>query len=121
LKKLRYALELAVDAGEARAADLKKLKHGPDLLGRMHDLQVLIDYVRGVQASVRAEESGVRRDLDALVVTLEQSCRRLHGRFVRERAAIAAICERPLGAPQAGGAARGRQGEAKAPRARRVG
>ena len=53
LKKLRYALEL-VDraAGRARARRAAALKRGQELLGRLHDLQVLIDRVRQVQASL---------------------------------------------------------------------
>src|SRR5262249_24410734 len=40
LKKLRYALELANEAAGTRGdADLRTLKRGQELLGRMHDLQ----------------------------------------------------------------------------------
>jgi CHAD domain-containing protein len=103
LKKLRYGLELAVDAAGSgggshhvtdAAADLTKLRRGQDVLGKLHDLQVLIDRVRAVQASFDSREAGTRRDLDALVIALEQGCRRLHGRYVRERTSISAICDR---------------------------
>jgi hypothetical protein len=57
-------------------------------------LQVLIDRVRAVQASFDSREAGTRRDLDGLVIALEQACRRLHGRYVRERTAITSICDR---------------------------
>src|SRR5215831_11404646 len=53
VKKLRYALEVAVDAtGVAAAGDLQTLKRGQESLGRLHDLQILIDRVRQIQASM---------------------------------------------------------------------
>ena len=50
-KKLRYALELAADAGvKAASAPLRALKRAQDTLGRLHDLQVLQTHVATVQA-----------------------------------------------------------------------
>src|SRR5215203_2871473 len=41
IKKLRYGIELSVEAaGEQDSTDLRILKRGQELLGRMHDLQV---------------------------------------------------------------------------------
>jgi len=95
LKKLRYGLELRLEAAGARPnADLKTLKRAQDALGRLHDRQVLIDRVRAIQARLEPGEQEARRDLDSLLVPLEQSCRRLHGRYVREQPAVAAICDR---------------------------
>jgi CHAD domain-containing protein len=100
LKKLRYAVEVAGEAtGADRAADLRALKRGQDLLGRLHDFQVLIDRVRRAQASLDPPDAAVSRHLDHLVVGLEQQCRRLHARYVRERSALAAICARLLSRP----------------------
>ena len=100
LKKLRYAVEVAGEAtGADRAADLRALKRGQDLLGRLHDFQVLIDRVRRVQASLDPPDAAVSRHLDHLVVGLEQQCRHLHARYVRERGALAAICARLLSRP----------------------
>jgi CHAD domain-containing protein len=105
LKKLRYALELANDVtGGSAAADLKTLKRIQELLGRMHDMQVLIARVRALQPVLPRPDFAIRRDLDALVASLENNCRRLHARYVRERAAIEAICERV--GPKAEGASR---------------
>jgi CHAD domain-containing protein len=106
LKKLRYAVELSADAAAARpGSDLKTLKRAQTLLGRLHDHQVLIDGVRRMQASLHSSDLVVSRDLDALLVALDGMCRRLHARFVRERAAVLEICERhglrPTAAPRA--------------------
>jgi CHAD domain-containing protein len=51
-KKLRYAMELASDAGvKSAAAPLRVLKRAQDDLGRLHDLQVLQTHVAAVQAA----------------------------------------------------------------------
>jgi CHAD domain-containing protein len=94
LKKLRYAIELAPDAMPDRARMLRTLKRVQGLLGRMHDLQVLIDRVREVQASLSPPSLPVWRELDALVVALDEACRRLHSRYVREREGVEAIASR---------------------------
>lgn len=95
LKKLRYGVELCTEAaGDRTNADLRALKRTQELLGRMHDLQLLIDRVRDAQASLAPTDINTWRDLDALVISLEGSCRQLHARYVRQRAALAAICDR---------------------------
>ncbi|HJZ75067.1 MAG TPA: CHAD domain-containing protein [Vicinamibacterales bacterium] len=95
LKKLRYAFELASDVNAVRAdADLRAFKRAQDLLGRMHDLQVLIERVRQVQASLVPPNIAVWRELDALMVSLEDDCRRLHARYMRTREDLAAIAAR---------------------------
>ncbi|MBI3402129.1 MAG: CHAD domain-containing protein [Acidobacteria bacterium] len=97
LKKLRYAAEMAAAAGgESNARTLGTLKRAQDLLGRMHDLQVLIDRARQ-EASLGSPTLTAWRDLDALVTALEDDCRRLHARYVRSRPSLARVTE-PLGA-----------------------
>jgi CHAD domain-containing protein len=89
LKKLRYAAELLAEGGgDPAAASLRQLRRGQDLLGQMHDLAVLLDRVRGVQAALTPPNLALWRDLDALVVALENDCRRLHARYMRSRDAI---------------------------------
>jgi len=101
LKKLRYAVELSNEAaGRRDGGDVKTLKRGQELLGRMHDLQVLIDRVRQLQASLAPPNLAVWRDLDALMEMLEDDCRRLHARYMRVRDEIADIAAR-LGVEQA--------------------
>jgi len=95
VKKLRYGMELVADAvGGARGGDLRTLKREQTLLGRMHDLQVLIGRARRVQARLVPSDAIVSRDLDSLVVALDADCRRLHARYVRDRAKLLDICRR---------------------------
>jgi CHAD domain-containing protein len=99
VKKLRYAVELAIDAagdraGERAAADLRALKRAQELLGRVHDVQTLVDQVRSTQASLTPPSVAVWRDLDTLITTLEDDCRRLHGRYMRLRDELTEIAER---------------------------
>jgi CHAD domain-containing protein len=98
LKKLRYALEMASETGTTVAsADLRVLRHGQDLLGRLHDRQILIERTREAQASLVPADLATWRSLESLVDALEDDCRRLHARYMRNRDKLVAICER-LGA-----------------------
>jgi CHAD domain-containing protein len=100
LKKLRYAMELSAEVvGGTAVADLRLLRRGQDLLGRMHDLQVLIERVRQAQASLAPPSLTMWRELDALVMSLEDDCRRLHARYVRVRETLTAIADRVIARP----------------------
>jgi CHAD domain-containing protein len=93
-KKLRYAVELSTEVSGGRGGvDLRVLKRSQELLGRMHDVQMLIDEVRQTQASLTPPSVAVWRDLDALVTSLEDDCRRLHARYVRMRNDLEAVIE----------------------------
>ena len=100
LKKTRYALELGTGVATQRATGLQTLKRAQELLGRMHDLQVLIDWVRDAQASLTPPNLVVWRELDGLVLALDESCRRLHARYVREREAVRAVCDQLVMSPR---------------------
>src|SRR5436190_24170080 len=68
VKKLRYAMEVARDLSGSRAtARILTLKRAQDLLGRMHDLEVLIARTRGVQSSARVPDLRLSGHLDRLV------------------------------------------------------
>jgi CHAD domain-containing protein len=98
VKKLRYALEVASEArGAAPRAELALLKHSQDLLGRLHDLQVLIDRARQVQAALTPPNITTWRGLEALVDVLEDDCRRLHARYMHDRDALIALGGRHAG------------------------
>jgi CHAD domain-containing protein len=95
LKKFRYALEVAVEAAGTRSPnDLRTLKRGQDILGRLHDVQILIDRARQIQASVDPPDLTLWRNIDVLTMALENDCRRLHARFMRHQAAVRAVCDR---------------------------
>jgi len=95
LKKLRYAVEVAGEAAGVKSlSDIKTLKRHQDTLGRLHDLQVLIDHVRESQPSLAAPDAVMWRKIDALTVSLEDECRRLHAKFLHQESGIRAICGR---------------------------
>jgi CHAD domain-containing protein len=95
VKKLRYAAELVAEVTDKRvAADIAALKAAQDLLGRLHDLETLLIRAREAQASVRQPDLLARRDLDSVVHVLEDQCRQLHARYLRERPELMAITNR---------------------------
>jgi len=102
VKKLRYAAELAVDiGGSATEADVRLCTRHQNILGRMHDLEVLIDQVRQVQATLAPPSLAAWRALDRLKTSVDADCRRLHARFVRGSRALAATAARLAGAEAA--------------------
>lgn len=83
-KKLRYALEIAADSGlKAAAPHVRALKRTQETLGRLHDLQVLQRHVAAVQAKP-AGRAAPHAGLDAIATRIEEECRRLHGKYVRQ-------------------------------------
>ena len=94
VKKLRYAMEVARDLrGSRAAARIRTLKRAQELLGRMHDMEVLIARTRGVQGSPRASNLQLSDHLDLLVRHLENECRRLHGHYIASRGQLVAVCD----------------------------
>jgi CHAD domain-containing protein len=94
VKKLRYTLEIARDLSGSRAtARIRRLKRVQDLLGRMHDLEMLIARTRAIQSRAGAPNLKLSADLDRLVRRLENECRRLHVRYMNERKALRGICD----------------------------
>ncbi len=83
-KKLRYALEIARDAGVAGTTPLlKTLKRHQERLGHLHDLQLLGKHVRETDAS---PGPGSRvNGLTDYADSLDRECRRLHAGFVEHR------------------------------------
>jgi CHAD domain-containing protein len=97
MKKLRYALELVRELSGSRAvARIAMLREAQNLLGRMHDLEVLIGRVRAVQGSSNAANLRMSAGLDRLVRHLEMECRTLHGHYVALRKKLIAVCEHTL-------------------------
>ena len=95
LKKFRYAVEIAGEAsGVKLRADVKTLKKAQDILGHLHDVQVLIDRIRQIQPAVTLPDLSTWRKMDGLIAALENDCRRLHARFLHRQGPVRAICER---------------------------
>jgi CHAD domain-containing protein len=94
VKKLRYALELVRELSRSKAAaKLRSLRHVQDLLGRMHDLEVLIARTRAVQGAQGAPTLELSGEMDRLVRRFETECRQLHAQYMAARAALLAICD----------------------------
>jgi CHAD domain-containing protein len=92
-KKLRYALEIQRELTKSRSASaLNRLKVQQDLLGRMHDLEVLIDRARRVQGQVTPRDRRGMAELKALIRVLEDECREGHAAYMRARPALLRMC-----------------------------
>lgn len=100
VKKLRYAMEITRELSRSRATvRIMTLKRAQDLLGRVHDLEVLIARTRAIQGSPNAPTLRVSADMDLLVRRLESECRKLHGRYIAARPSLVRICEYASGVP----------------------
>jgi CHAD domain-containing protein len=98
VKKLRYAMEIVRELSGSRAtARIMTLKRAQDLLGRIHDLEILIARTRAIQGSQNAPTLRVSADMDLLVRRLESECRKLHGRYIAARPSLLRICEHASG------------------------
>lgn len=85
-KKYRYTLELAQEFGRMRlTGTLRRLKRLQDLLGALHDLEVLAAHVRDSAAAAGPTE---REALDALARDLDVEVRLRHGRYLGERESL---------------------------------
>jgi CHAD domain-containing protein len=92
-KKLRYALEVGRVArlsGAASAAT--RLRRYQDLLGDLHDLQMLASHVGRLQSRLPLEDADLGA-LSDLLVHVENRCRELHAGFVGKRAALVALVD----------------------------
>ena len=95
LRKLRFGAELASEATPGVAAvEVRMLIRSHRLLAELDDQQALIDRIRQLQSTLATPDLKAWRDLDTLVVSLENRCRGLHARYVRERTALLALCDR---------------------------
>jgi CHAD domain-containing protein len=103
-KKLRYALELAHDLRllPSRKA-VRLLERMQDTLGRLHDLQVLLERLAAVQADSPDWTPASAGDLSRVAGALDDECRRLHAVYMAERdpllAAVAAALDVVAAAP----------------------
>ena len=95
LKKLRYAAELMDETGHRpMTAVIATLKAAQDVLGRLHDLEVLLAWGRKAQATLDPPDVGGWRALGVLARAVENECRILHAHYMRDRTALLAIAAR---------------------------
>jgi CHAD domain-containing protein len=93
VKKLRYMCEIACAAGAGPAMNesLQHLKKTQDVLGDLHDRQVLIDDLpKNAEPRVEVDPDHVT----LVVQVIEAECRDLHARFLRRRPELLEICNR---------------------------
>jgi CHAD domain-containing protein len=101
VKKLRYSMEIVRELSGSRAmARINTLKDAQDLLGRMHDVEVLIARTRAIQGSGKASSLRLSADLDRLVRRLETESRQLHGHYIGMRPRLLAICDHVIDAAE---------------------
>ena len=94
VKKLRYAVEIAGATGVGAAVEdvLRYLKNTQDVLGDLHDRQVLID-----EFSAKAAPELVEIDPDHIKLVMqvvEAECRDLHAQYLKRRPRVLEICHR---------------------------
>jgi CHAD domain-containing protein len=93
-KRLRYALELA---GELRlvatGALVNRLRGMQDVLGDLHDLDVLRSHANVVRAGLPAQ-SPAAAELERLSETLEGEARELHAGYLRKARGLVHLTDR---------------------------
>ena len=89
LKKLRYALELDREAGGGTTtAVVGRFVRAQELLGVLHDRQLLIEHLRTTQGALADRQRRASREIDSVIAHLEDECRTLHARYVRQRSGL---------------------------------
>jgi len=97
-KKLRYALEIERELKRSKStARVTQLKRLQDLLGRIHDYEILIDRARQVQADSAGSDRKLTGELDTIIRTLEAECRADHATYMRRRPAVLKLCHMLVG------------------------
>jgi CHAD domain-containing protein len=92
-KKLRYALELAGDTGEAQTREaVRSLKEIQDVLGRLHDLEVLGGMIQDLTMPT-SDAPPANAELEACRLALADECRGLHSQYVGQRESFLRICQ----------------------------
>ena len=99
-KKLRYALEIQRELTRSRStARLNRLKQEQDLLGRVHDLEVLIERTREVQARLAPTNRRAMAELNRMIRAIEDECREGHAAYMRGRPALLKLCDAVISEP----------------------
>lgn len=99
-KKLRYALEIQRELARSRStARLRTLKHHQDLLGRIHDLEILNEHAREVQATLPPSNRRAMAEVGRLIRAVEDECREGHAAYMRGRPALIRLCDAVIDEP----------------------
>jgi CHAD domain-containing protein len=94
VKQLRYAVEVLSEAQHRRAtAPIAELRAIQDRLGHAHDLHVLAERVRDVQAAVVRRSRDTASALGRLADALDNTCRTEHAAFMSRRQDLLALCD----------------------------
>jgi CHAD domain-containing protein len=101
-KKLRYALEVVHELTRVGTRRLvKRLKEVQDLLGRLHDLEVLAGYVRRVRDLPAPRGGGPIGGSRGLIGIIDKETRELHAEYLRRTGllrVVTAACRQDVGA-----------------------
>jgi CHAD domain-containing protein len=90
VKKLRYAVELAHETGvRPLARQIRALKAVQEVLGHLHDYEVLVQRIQEVRPADRAQAD----ELDWLVHRFDEACRHLHGHYLARRPKLRALAD----------------------------
>ncbi len=87
-KKLRYVLEMADDPDTIAPDGLKILKKSQEILGRLHDREVLRQ--RFARLAVNDEDDA---SLEAALAEIDGECQQLFASYVTRRAALLEVCD----------------------------
>ncbi len=91
VKKLRYAVEIAQELrGAAAARVLSRLKIAQDLLGGLHDLQVLVRRIRDAKSGPERRQA----QFEDLAMLLDHRVRLMHGEFLKLRPTLDVVYDR---------------------------
>jgi len=93
-KKLRYVLEVLRAASLAGvSADLRGLKRAQEVLGIMHDYQILLEHVAAVSDASPKGTPGAA-GLRAMAAAYDRECRKLHAAYLKMAPRLAALSAR---------------------------
>jgi hypothetical protein len=114
--RLRADVELLTELStRVSPADVRLLQRTQVYFDRIRDLERLIEEVRDAQSALRSPDAGAWHGLDSVIIALENRCRRLHARYVRDRQDLLDLCDRLSGTTL-----RLKPEPTKTPRARKV-
>ena len=93
-KKLRYALEVVAAAALADVKPaLRQLKQVQEMLGLMHDYQVLLEHVKAVADATPKGAPGAA-GLKAMAAAYDRDCRKLHAAYLKCAPSLAETARR---------------------------